>query len=310
MRRTFYIIPFIAIVAMPSHSQPLEPFKDCNVCPVMIELPMGEFIMGAPEDEFRRKLVWRDGAFFPATPEHPFVKTDEGPQHQVTVDIPIAMGRDEVTYDQMNACVNDGGCEGYVMRDEVVLQGPAKGRYSSVLGTHPLVYVSYEEALLYIAWLNAKTGSNAYRLPTDAEWEYAARAGTTTRFAQGDWPTDAQVNFSGQKTDAFMSGEGRTFITRGAPVRAEDLDAANAWGLRHMSGNVNEVTRSCYTERYAGWSTTSEWLAESSAETCRRTQRGGGYKGPIDNSRVAWRWWTEQDDRSDSEGFRIVKELN
>lgn len=276
----------------------------------MIELPLGEFVMGAPEDEFRRNLVWRDGAFFPATPEHPFVKTDEGPQHRVTVDIPIAMGRDEVTFDQMKACVDDGGCAGYELREEVLLQRTGVIERSSVRGTHPLVYVSYEDALHYIEWLNLKTGSDKYRLPTDAEWEYAARAGTSTRFAQGDWPTDAQVNFSGQKTDAFKSGEGRTFITRGAPVRSEELDAANAWGLRHMSGNVNEVTQSCYTDRYFGWSTTSEWLAKSSAETCRRTQRGGSYKSPLDNSRVAWRWWTEQDDRSHFEGFRVLKELN
>lgn len=308
MKNIFYSIPLIALIANAGVAAPLEAFQDCDVCPVMIELPMGDFIMGAPEDEFRRNLVWRDGALFRATPEHPHVNTDEGPQHRVVVDIPFAMGRDEVTFEQWMACVNGGGCSGYVPREEILKHGLVRGR-SWVGGSHPVLYVSYEDALLYVAWLNRTVGTDAYRLPTEAEWEYAARAGTTTRFAQGDSLTDEQANFSGLMTERFLADEGRSHITRGGPVRAEDLDAANAWGLRHMSGNVNEVTQSCYTERYLGWATTSEWLEKSGAENCRRSNRSGSYKSPIDNSRVAFRNPTDQDDRSFFEGFRILKEL-
>ena len=102
-----WIVPFEGAVA-----EPLRVFQDCDVCPEMIELPMGAFVMGAPPDEFRRNLVWRDGAFHRATPEHPHVKTDEGPQHRVTIDIRIAMARNEVTYGEWMACVADGGAMG------------------------------------------------------------------------------------------------------------------------------------------------------------------------------------------------------
>ena len=333
-------VPAFALVATLSLSvagaEPLVSFKDCDVCPEMIELPLGEFIMGAPPDEFPRALVFYDGKVRPATPEHPFRKDDEGPMHRVVVDLPIAMGKNEVTYAEWMACVNDGGCGGYVPSNQImavddaerIIPGLNDERFGSeeyrrviakiveeddylfVYGPYPVVYVSYEDAQLYVDWLNGKVGTDAYRLPTEAEWEYAARAGTTTRFAQGDGVDSGQVNFSAGDSEHLLQQDFPEYLSRGFPVPVDELDAANAWGLRHMSGNVIEVTLSCYSERYAGWATTSEWLAKSTGESCERSVRGGGYASSIDMTRPAWRSGHYEDVRAQWEGFRVVKDLD
>ena len=297
---------------------------------------MGSFVMGAPDDEFRRNLVIDENGSRLATPEDPFVKEDEGPQHEVTVDIRIAMGRNEITFDEWMACVNDGGCGGYVPESDIRFMGPEElvlgelyherlvplpsskriveemmlgSKVFPLRGRYPVFLVSYLDAQSYVAWLNDKLGTDAYRLPTEAEWEYGARAGTTTRFAQGFEVTSEQANFCGSAT-AFMLGEERPDLRcLNYPVPVDELDAANPWGLRHMSGNIGEVTLSCYTERYEGWATTSEWLEKSFGESCKRTQRGGGYISPMDVTRVAWRAPKNETYQTSFVGFRIVKEL-
>ena len=289
-------------------AEPLDQFQDCDVCPVMIELPMGEFVMGAAPDEFRR-MFYGSPSSYSGDPENPYLKTDEGPQHTVVMDMRIAMGRDEVTHDQWMACVEDGGCD-WTPRLELLRQGPGPIERVWAGGNHPANRISYLRALQYVDWLNEVTESDGYRLPTEAEWEYAARAGTQTPYYQGDTLTSAQANFSGQFTD-FMMLRPRTpeLLERGLPVPVDTLDAANAWGLRHMSGNMNEITMSCYIRNYVGWGTASEWLAESAGESCTRAHRGGSYFGPMDVSRVAWRGPVDEDVASDSSGLRVVKEL-
>lgn len=338
------IVAFTSLFISASHAEPLDVFRDCDVCPEMIELPMGSFIMGAPPDEFRRNIVWRDGGFHRATKEHPHVKTDEGPQHTVTIDIPIAMGKNEITYDEWMACVNDGGCGKFadtgirvggggprigrkgnvedIMRsltDERFIHTPSEAamaramagnKFLPLSGTYPMFYVSNLDAQAYTDWLNQKLGIDAYRLPSEAEWEYGARAGTTTRFAQGDELPPSQANFSGFGTEVMLAQKRPDLRTRGFPVPVAELDAANPWGLRHMSGNAGEITLSCYTKRYAGWSTTSEWLEKSFGESCRRAVRGGGYAGPMDTARVAWRGAYDETYQTSFYGFRVVKELN
>jgi len=326
----------ILLSTVDSRAAPLDVFRDCEVCPEMIELPLGEFVMGAPEDEFRRIVYYRDGAFQIATPEAPYVPENEGPQHRVTVDIRIAMGRNEVTWDEWMACVDDGGCNGYVPdngigksgTDEAItrsldpdnfkplpsrdamLRALEKGSFLYISGRYPVLRTSYDDAQSYVDWLNRKLGTDAYRLPTEAEWEYAARAGTTTRFAQGYEPTPDQVNLSGETTEATLVADRPDLRTLPFPVPVDEMDAANPWGLRHMSGNAGEITQSCYTTRYAGWATTSEWLEKSAALDCDRAWRGGSFFGPMDSGRVAWRMAVEkQFNRSQYDGFRIVKEL-
>lgn len=254
----------------------------------------------------------------------------------MTIDIRIAMGKNEITFDEWMACVNDGGCGGYIPdhevgqwgSDEAVMRAltdprfnhiPSEANIASTLGKpgflqiggrYPVHYVSYLDGQAYVAWLNQKLNTDAYRLPTEAEWEYAARAGTTTRFAQGFEPTPDQANISAEFTEMMMHTDRPDLRTLGYPVPVDELDAANPWGLRHMSGNLGEITLSCYTERYKGWSTSSEWLEKSFRPNCERTERGGSFGGPMDAARVAWRDSDEEKTQTRFGGFRIVKELN
>lgn len=299
----------LATIAQPD---PLETFQDCDDCPVMIELPMGEFMMGAPEGDIRRRAVWGVGEWVPLAPGETYEKGDEGPQGQVTIDIPIAMGRDEVTYAQWMACVNDGGCNGYVPPDGMFKMGTVNNGQDMqfIGGDFPVLYVNILDAQAYTDWLNVKTGSTGYRLPTEAEWEYAARAGTTTRYAQGDDLTAEQANFSREVTQHLFIEERPDLVTRGGPVEVHALDAANAWGLRHMSGNVIEMTMSCYTNTFIAHPLASHWVQISESDTCSRVAvRGGNYNLSLDQLRVAWRSATRRNDRTKFTGFRIVKEF-
>ncbi|GHC46372.1 formylglycine-generating enzyme family protein [Neogemmobacter tilapiae] len=293
--------------APQSFAEPLDVFRDCDVCPEMVELPLGEFMMGAPDGEFRRRLAG-DGTYYSGNPENPYKKEDEGPQHKVIIDIPIAMGRNEVTYDEWMVCVADGGCNGYAP-SKIMLQSGPNPIEVELGGSFPVIRVSYDDALTYVEWLNKKTGSNGYRLPTEAEWEYAARARTTTPFAQGETVTPQQANFSKQLTQVVMLEDRPDLLERGMPVPVGELDAANNWGLRHMSGNVMEVTMSCYTERLLNLKLSSEWLT-TIEKSCRRTLRGGDFASPVDILRVAWRAPTDADSRVKYVGFRVIKELN
>lgn len=261
-------------------------------------------MMGQRPDEIRHAMHFTAEGLKPATPDNPVTKDDEGPMHHVQIDLPIAMGRNEVTMREWMACVNDGHCGGFVPSDVV------GGR--SVLGPdHPVTNINYADSLSYVAWINEKTGTNAYRLPTEAEWEYAARAGTTTRFAQGDELTSDQANFAGASTASFTNADRPDLLTRGVPVPVNELDASNAWGLRHMSGNLAEYTISCYTDRYLGWSTSHEWLEKSVwDEGCLPVLRGGAYSCPMECNRSAFRArYRNYEFRGDISGFRIVKEL-
>ncbi len=180
---------------------PLEVFQECDVCPEMIALPLGKFLMGGPPGESRLNVHLNANPMRMATPEDPYIAYQEGPIHTVMIDIPIAMGRNEITHDQWMACVDDGGCGGHIPQS-CILQKDAP--CAEVTGSHPVVDVSHADAVAYTQWLNEKVGVNAYRLPTEAEWEYAARSGTTTAFAQGDEITTDQANFNGTATQVML----------------------------------------------------------------------------------------------------------
>lgn len=288
----------------------LEMFQECDVCPEMIVLPLGEFMMGGPIGDSINGLVMLDGKLARVEVGHPAIGADERPLHRVEIDIPIAMGRNEITYDQWMACVNDGGCGGHVPENIILhLNDAGKHVKTPVYGNHPVVDVSYRDALAYVEWLNEKVETDAYRLPTEAEWEYAARAGTQTRFAQGDELTSDQANFYGRGTERLSGIPRPDLLSRMIPVPVDALDAANAWGVRHMSGNINERTRSCYTDKYAEWATSSEWLLQSNVESCNRVSRGGAFNTGMDSVRVASRGSSVEDYRSQYSGFRVVRQM-
>ncbi|SMO34331.1 formylglycine-generating enzyme family protein [Ruegeria faecimaris] len=286
---------------------PLQMFQECDVCPEMIALPMGEFMMGGPPGESKRNFHWDEKGRRPATAEEPYIAHREGPVHSVRIDLSFAMGRNEVTRDEWMACVEDGGCSKYVPEDFVI--GDSFERID-LTGNHPVNDVSYLDALAYTDWLNKKLGIDAYRLPTEAEWEYAARAGTQTPFAQGEEVTTDQANFHAKPTEEMIGEKRPDLVWRGYPVRVDELDASNAWGLQHMSGNVGERTMSCWTATHPGWSTSSQHLEMARSVDChRRVVKGGSYPFAMDFSRAASRGGAGIDWRSKLTGFRILREF-
>lgn len=295
----------------PAVAAPFDMFRDCDECPEMIELPLGALMMGAPEGESKLKIFWYEGAFRHATEDHPYIAWQEGPVHWVQIDIPIAMGRNEVTYDEWMACVDDGGCSGHIPDPEVffpVNRGLPRSMMST--GSHPVINVSYNDALNYTAWLNTKVGVDVYRLPTEAEWEYAARAGTQTPFAQGEEVTTDQVNYNGAGTAELFNLDRPDLVVRWVPVPVEALNAANSWGLRHMSGNVAEITMSCWSDRHEDWMLSSTYLTQAYADTrCRRVTRGGIYTSQMDQVRVAVRGSIRTNVRLRGAGFRVLREM-
>jgi formylglycine-generating enzyme required for sulfatase activity len=286
----------------------LQVFQECTVCPEMIVLPMGSFVMGGPPGESRRAIHWEAGNIRRVTPDDPYIALTEGPLHTVTIDLPIAMGRNEITLGEWKACVADGGCGDYMPPDFMLAgrRGQAPERIA-LSDRHPVLKVSYDDMQNYLAWLNSKVGADVYRLPTEAEWEYGARAGTQTPFAQGEEITDDQANFNGVDTAELL--EEAPPGSRGYPVSVDDLDAANAWGLRHMSGNLIEKTMSCWTERHMDWPVSSIYLEMALNTRCERVTKGGAYAATMDYARPAVRGRGSEDSRSNIMGFRIVRDL-
>ncbi|SDZ44055.1 Sulfatase-modifying factor enzyme 1 [Jannaschia faecimaris] len=177
---------------------PLETFRECDVCPEMVALPQEPFTMGTQPWESvlvslrRMPSGERRGNDF------------EGPVHRVEMDLILAMGRNEITYDEWMACVEADGCDHTPPTEIDYADSPV-----DVSGRPPVLNVSYIDILEYAAWLNARVGAQVYRLPTEAEWEFAARAGTTTPFAQGDRLTPAQAAYSGRPRHAPRTAPSR-----------------------------------------------------------------------------------------------------
>ncbi|MEP3844141.1 MAG: formylglycine-generating enzyme family protein [Paracoccaceae bacterium] len=279
---------------------PLSSFQECDVCPEMVVLPEGEFVMGAPlaQSEYLYLLFNKPKAGVTPGWAH------EGPEHTVKIDIPIAIGRNEVTREEWLACVAERGCShtpdpsfpvriGYFVADDP---------------RHPVMNVSYDDMLEYVDWLNQKLGLENYRLPTEAEWEYAARAGTNTKFAQGDTLTLDQANIG-----EFENKNGRQYSNprnRHGPVFVDEMDAVNGWGLRHMAGNVMEFTMTCGSVRHPGLPSSSAYLSLAlETQNCHRIFKGGSFGAHADYARPANRKSSRQTRRNRRAGFRLVREM-
>lgn len=205
-------------------------FSECPECPDMVVLPAGTFMMGAPEDDPNRRPSER--------------------LHEVRFPRAFALARTAVTWDQWEACVADGWCDGEGV--DRALRTRPNGEPNPNFddwgrGTRPMVGVSWFDAQTFVGWLNWKAGTDgAYRLPSDAEWEYAVRAGTTTVYWWGDEIDHDFGNFGG--TGAMPSGkaEGRDiWVNETAPVASFP---PNPWGLYDMPGNVFEWVEDCFEE--------------------------------------------------------------
>jgi formylglycine-generating enzyme required for sulfatase activity len=236
-------------------------FRDCPACPEMVRLAPGSFVMGSPE-----------GVGF----------ARERPAHTVTLAKPFAMGKYEVTFAEFDDCVKDQGCP----------QRPDDRGWGR--GRQPVIFVSWHDAKAYAEWLARKTGKG-YRLPTEAEWEYAARALTQTRYAWGDSIGHNQANCDGcgSKWDRRQP----------APVGSF---AANAFGLHDMHGNVAEWTEDCWYIDHGGAPT--DGTARLRGNCNWRVVRGGSWHQDADSlMRSASRIYEIQATQSFYLGFRVVR---
>ena len=251
--------------------KPGDVIRDCGDCPEMVVIPAGSFMMGSPTNE-------------------PVREADEGPQRRVSMG-GFAMGKTEVTFAQWEACVAAGGCS-----HEPGDQGWGRG-------SRPVINVSWDDAQAYVKWLSGKTGQR-YLLPSEAQWEYAARAGTTTPFHTGSTITPAQANFDGTYTyNGSPKGEYRQ------RTAAAGSFAANAFGLQDMHGNVYEWVQDCYDAKAYDGKAPSDGRAHEVAGCSGRVLRGGSwYYGPR-YARAALRTGSTPDLRNFTAGFRLARML-
>ena len=242
-----------------------ERFRDCPECPEMVVVPSGTFMMGAPVSE-------------------PDSTSDERPVHEVTIGAPFAVGVYEVTFEEWDACVADGGCGGHRPNDQ------GWGR-----GDRPAMLVNWGDAQSYVEWLSRRTGE-AYRLPSESEWEYAARAGTRTAYSWGDAVGDNRAN-------CYGCGSSWDNLSP-APVGSFD---ANAWGLHDVHGNVWEWVQDCWNADYEGApSDGSAWLSGTCSE---RVLRSGSWDYVPSSLRAANRIKIPTGIRDVDFGLRVVRTL-
>ena len=248
-----------------STPSPGETFQDCDECPKMIVVPSGRFTMGSSRGE-----VGHD--------------EDEEPLHRVRIDYQFAVGVYEVTFDEWYACIDAGGCGSYI---------PDDMRWGR--GNRPVINVSWKDAQSYLRWLSARTGKT-YRLLSESEWEYVARAGTETAYSWGDsvGVNRANCGSCGSQWDAKMT----------APVGSFE---ANAWGVHDMHGNVYEWVQDCRNDSYEGAPT--DGSAWESGDCSYRMLRSGSWCTNAWTLRSAYRYGWIADSRSwiCGLGFRVAR---
>jgi formylglycine-generating enzyme required for sulfatase activity len=218
-------------------------------------------------------------------------KPTELPIHTVTVK-PFHIGTYEVTFDQWDACVAAGACS--TKPDD---RGWGRGNM-------PVMGVNWQEVTTqFIPWLNSVT-DGGYRLPTEAEWEFAARAGTTTPFAFGTCITSKDANFDGNFP--FVAGKCEVKSAYRRKNTAVGSFKPNAFGIYDMHGNVMEMVQDCWATSYSGAPTDG---SARTNELCgkKMTRRGGAYADEASILRSAARDWDRLTDRYPDLGFRLAR---
>ncbi len=294
-------------------------FRDCSDCPEMVVLPAGSFTMGAAPGEEEREGVpsqFRGWA---------------QPQRRVTIARPFAIGRFEVTMGEFAAFVHEtgraipDGCyrlyivsEGFDWKSD----SSANWRNPGFRQTErsPVVCVSWDDAKAYVAWLSRKSGK-AYTLPSEAQWEYAARAGTSTARFWGDdhgpaclyanvrdqamfrWANGEmkafKKEFKNESEFYFQCDDGQIFTTPVGGYRA------NRFGLYDMLGNVWEWAEDCWNDNYNG--APSDGSARTAGDCTKRAVRGGSWYDYPRYLRSALRFGDSSGIRIDYYGFRVAR---
>ena len=288
----------LAIVTVPATAQESsKPFQDCPECPEMVVILAGRFTMGSPDGEAGRYA-------------------NEGPQHEVRISHSFALGKYEVTKSELELFVDETG----LVTDGCRVLDGTRWKADDSRGWrdpgfpqgehHPAVCVNWEDAKKYVDWLSRKTGKE-YRLPSESEWEYAVRAGTTTARFWGDDPASActYADVADQTTkrshkviQTFHSCEDGFVYT--APVGSF---RANPFGLHDMLGNVWEWVEDCWNPSYSG--APKEGGAWTSGDCTRRVVRGGSWGLAPGDVRSAKRNWFDAPNRSSVLGFRVARTL-
>jgi len=240
-----------AVGVYPGAHKPGDTFRDCADCPEMVVVPAGAFDMGSPTNE--------EGRF-----------DSEGPVHRVTIPRPFAVGKYEVT-----------------QAEWVAVMGSNPSRFTGE--RNPVEQVSWNDAKEFVKRLSAKTGKS-YRLLSEAEWEYAARAGSRAKYPWGDGIDSSKAKYD--------SRDGTVPVGR---------YGANAFGLFDTVGNVWEWVEDCWNESYSGAPT--DGSAWTSGNCAVRVLRGGSWVSRPGNVRSANRSRNDTDIRYDFNGFRVARTL-
>jgi len=295
-------------------------FRDCPDCPEMVVVPAGNFTMGSSTEE-KPWAASHGGSMYAVA--------DEAPQHQVSLPS-FALGKYDVTRGEYAAFAREtgypagDGCGSgraiFKWEKDPKLNWENPGFKQT--DRDPVVCVGWLDAKAYVAWLNGKvrqkpsvSGDGPYRLPSEAEWEYAARAGTTTKFYWGDDDAAAaahgwfNANSGCEKVEGLFCDHGQTH-----PVGAKP---PNAFGLYDMAGNVWQWTEDCYDNSYAGIpadgraneAPSSDPKAKDGQGNCLRVDRGGSWMFPAWLLRPATRERNPADYRNAIMGFRVARTL-
>ena len=230
-------------------------------------------------------VVIRAGSFSMGCVSGVDCSDDEKPVHQVTIPQAFAVGKYEVTFAEWDACVSAGGCS-----------HRPDDRWGR--GRHPVIRVSWEDAQSYVCWLSQQTGAS-YRLLSESEWEYVARAGSSTAYSWGSQIGSGRANCDGCGSQWDNS--------QTAPVGSF---SPNAFGLHDMHGNVWEWVQDCWNESYNG--APSDGSAWQSSNCSRRVLRGGSWDDGPRSLRSAFRYWFNKYGsvfRDYSFGFRVARTL-
>lgn len=293
-------------------------FRDCPDCPEMATIPAGRFTMGSPPEEKAWAAAHGGSAYAVA---------DEAPQHSVTLKS-FALGKYDVTRGEYAAFVK---ATGYPAGDGCGQVSTSWQKHPDLDWQHPgfpqtdrdpVVCVSWQDAQAYVLWLNRKvqgkspdaaSGEGPYRLPSEAEWEYAARGGSHTRFWWGD-------DDSGADTHAWYrnnTGDSPKVTPVAEPLslhylpdhgtRPVGTKPANGFGLYDITGDVWQWTEDCYAGSYAGAPT--DGGAVEKGGTCMRVDRGSSWLFPAWLLRSATRERNPPDFRDFIMGFRVAKTL-
>lgn len=288
----------IALITAAATAETAEPFRDCGLCPKMVAVPGGSFTMGSVDEEAGRE-------------------NDEGPAHPVTLANAFALSQFEITVGEFAFFVAvtqyepPQGCW-YIDPTSQQWQENPTGSWQdpgfTQKETHPVTCVNWPDAQAYVAWLREKTGE-AYRLPTEAEWEYAIRAGTTSSRYWGE--LDAEACEYGNAIDetarlTYKEWNHVPCVDGFVYTSPVGIFEPNAWGLHDMAGNVWEWVADCWVNHYHNAPADgANWTA---GDCAKRVIRGAAWDDEPDDLRSANRLAVPADRRYNTIGIRVARD--